>query len=117
MKKEANDIDQLILKTVELYLSEIHFLANNKKPDVILCVLDESLTKIIYGTKTFEIDDDFGEEDSVEVEVNFRRLLKKPKAMEYNIPIQILRDRIAKPSSEMQDEASIAWNFLYCLIL
>lgn len=45
IKKEANDIDQLILKTVELYLSEIHFLANNKKPDVILCVLDESLTK------------------------------------------------------------------------
>ena len=44
---------------MELYLSEIHFLANNKKPDVILCVLDESLTKIIYGTKTFEIDDDF----------------------------------------------------------
>lgn len=43
---------------MELYLSEIHFLANNKKPDVILCVLDESLTKIIYGTKTFEIDDD-----------------------------------------------------------
>ena len=68
------------------------------------------MTKIIYGTKTFEIDDDFGEEDSVEVEVNFRRLLKA-KAMEYNIPIQILRDRIAKPSSEMQDEASIAWNF------
>lgn len=114
IKKEANDIDQLILKTVELYLSEIHFLANNKKPDVILCVLDESLTKIIYGTKTFEIDDDFGEEDSVEVEFNFRRLLKA-KAMEYNIPIQIIRDRIAKPSSEMQDEASIAWNFYTAL--
>lgn len=99
---------------MELYLSEIHFLANNKKPDVILCVLDESLTKIIYGTKTFEIDDDFGEEDSVEVEFNFRRLLKA-KAMEYNIPIQIIRDRIAKPSSEMQDEASIAWNFYTAL--
>ena len=35
--------------------------------------------------------------------------------MEYNIPIQILRDRIAKPSSEMQDEASIAWNFYTAL--
>lgn len=50
----------------------------------------------------------------MEVEVNFRRLLKA-KAMEYNIPIQILRDRIAKPSSEMQDEASIAWNFYTAL--
>lgn len=94
---------------MDLYLAEIHFLANNKKTDVILCVLDESLTKIIYGTKTIEIDDDFNEEDPVEIEVNFRRLLK---AMEYNIPIQIFRDRIAKPSSEMQDEASIAWNFV-----
>lgn len=99
---------------MDLYLAEIHFLANNKKPDVILCVLDESLTKIIYGTKTIEIDDDFNEEDPVEIEVNFRRLLKA-KAMEYNIPIQIFRDRIAKPSSEMQDEASIAWNFYTAL--
>ena len=48
---------------MDLYLAEIHFLANNKKTDVILCVLDESLTKIIYGTKTIEIDDDFNEED------------------------------------------------------
>ena len=86
IKKEANDIDQLIVKTVDLYLLEIQFLAKNKKPDVILCVLDESLTKIIYGTKTFEIDNDLGEDDSVEIEVNFRRLLKA-KAMEYNIPI------------------------------
>ena len=39
----------------------------------------------------------------------------KAKAMEYNIPIQIFRDRIAKPSSEMQDEASIAWNFYTAL--
>ena len=65
IKREANDIDQLIIKTVDLYLAEIHFLANNKKPDVILCVLDESLTKIIYGTKTIEIDDDFNEFVSV----------------------------------------------------
>lgn len=115
IKREANDIDQLIIKTVDLYLAEIHFLANNKKPDVILCVLDESLTKIIYGTKTIEIDDDFNEEDPVEIEVNFRRLLKA-KAMEYNIPIQIFRDRIAKPSSEMQDEAS-SMELLYCIIL
>ena len=31
--------------------------------------------------------------------------------MQFNIPIQIVRDRIAKPTSEMQDEATIAWNF------
>ncbi|MCY6353604.1 hypothetical protein OXV71_23400 [Bacteroides fragilis] len=30
IKREANDIDQLIIKTVDLYLAEIHFLANNK---------------------------------------------------------------------------------------
>ena len=35
--------------------------------------------------------------------------------MQYNIPIQIVRDRIAKPTSEMQDAATIAWNFFTAL--
>jgi argonaute-like protein implicated in RNA metabolism and viral defense len=48
------------------------------------------------------------------MEINFRRLLKA-RAMEYNIPIQIVRDRIVKPSKEMQDEATIAWNFFTAL--
>lgn len=115
LKKTANDVDDLILKSIDLYLSEIKFLAKNKNPDVILCVLDESFTKMVFGTKITEIDDDSSaDEDTLEIEINFRRLLKA-RSMEYNVPIQIVRDRIAKPTSEMQDEATIAWNFFTAL--
>jgi len=115
VKKSSDDINDLITKTVEIYLTEIKFLAKNKNPDVILCVLDEQFTKMIYGTSTVEVDNGLLDEDeTLEVEINFRRLLKA-RAMEYNIPIQIVRDRIAKPSSEMQDEATIAWNFFTAL--
>lgn len=116
LKKSANDVDDLIIKSIDLYLSEIKFLAKNKKPDVILCVLDESFTKMVFGTTTTDfIDESLLEDDSsIEIEINFRRLLKA-RAMEYNIPIQIVRDRIATPNSEMQDEATIAWNFFTAL--
>ena len=115
IKKESEDIDELISKSLELYLNEIKFLAKNKKPDVILCILDEELTKIVFGTSNIKVNNDFLDEDeSLEVEFNFRRMLKA-RAMEYNVPIQILRDRIAKPTSEMQDEATIAWNFYTAL--
>lgn len=113
VKKSSEDIDDLILKSVDLYLSEIKFLSKNKNPDVILCVLDEQFTNMVFGTKTVEIEQE-NEDYSLEVEINFRRLLKA-KAMEYNIPIQIVRERITKPSSDMQDEATIAWNFFTAL--
>ncbi len=112
VKHSSEDIDDLIVKGVDLFLTEIKFLAENKKPDVILCVLDEQFTNMVYGTKTVEIESD--NEDTLSLEVNFRRLLKA-KAMEYNIPIQIVRDRIVRPSKEMQDEATIAWNFFTAL--
>jgi hypothetical protein len=116
IKKISADIDDLIIKAVDLYVTEIKFLSKNKNPDVILCVLDEKFTKMIFGTKTIEVEDHdlLGGDDLLEIEINFRRLLKA-KAMEYNIPIQIVRDRIVKPSSEMQDEATIAWNFFTAL--
>lgn len=113
IKNSSEDIDELILRAADLYLSEIRFLSKNKKPDVILCVLDEQFTNMVFGTKTISVEQD-DEDDSLQVEINFRRLLKA-KAMEYNIPIQIVRDRIANPTGEMQDEATIAWNFFTAL--
>lgn len=115
----AKSIEELVIKAVDLYLLEIKFLSKNKKPDVILCVLDEKFTKIIYGNEDFiskaeEMDEDEESELIDDIETNFRRLLKA-RSMEHNIPIQIVRDRIVKPSSEMQDEATIAWNFYTAL--
>lgn len=117
---------KLIELFVELYLSEIKFLAKNKNPDVILCVITEKFVQTILGSPPVDLADDekdpeksHNDENEIEdfvsdQENNFRRLLKA-KAMSYNVPIQIVRDRIAKPSAEMQDPSTIAWNFFTAL--
>jgi len=101
----------------ELYLTEIKYLSNNKRPDVILCVLSEKFLTSIREEKVEENEeeedfDPFAEKDEERsyMEQNFRRYLKA-KAMKYKIPIQLLRDKIANPSGSMQDPATIAWNF------
>jgi len=123
--KKSQDLETRILDVAELILGEIKFLAKNKKPDVILCALSENFISYIQEAKETEIDEDDENEadsgtdelDSEELskkEQNFRRYLKA-RAMQYNVPIQIVRDRIAKPTAEMQDAATIAWNFFTAL--
>jgi hypothetical protein len=121
--KKGDNLEERIKDIAELYLSEIKFLSKNKKPDVILCVLSENFITYIQE-KEVELTEDEENEisnneeaDTEEIslkEQNFRRYLKA-KAMQYNIPIQIVRDRISKPTAEMQDEATIAWNFFTAL--
>ncbi len=120
--KDNNSLEGTITEITNLYLNEIKFLSKNKKPDVILCALPENLMKHIMEAKPKTNDEegeeivekDFDDEDVSKKEQNFRRNLKA-KAMQYNIPIQIIRDRIAKPTTEMQDPATIAWNFFTAL--
>lgn len=110
----------------ELFLSEAKFLAQNKKPDVIICLLPESDISV-SEEEVEEDDDDLNDpnEEAVEIineeevinedyEFDLRRMLKA-KLMEYKIPIQIVRDRITKPTTKMQDKASIAWNLFTAL--
>ncbi len=121
--KGNGSLEHIINDITNLYLNEIKFLSKNKKPDVILCALSENLMKHIMETKPKDTEDDeeqemiekdFDEEEVSKKEQNFRRNLKA-KAMQYNVPIQIIRDRIAKPTAEMQDPATIAWNFFTAL--
>lgn len=127
--RSRNDLEARIKDIVELYINEIKFLTKNKKPDVILCVLSENFITYIQDKdipkdedeeggdiveNENEVETDFDEEDISEKEQNFRRYLKA-KSMQYNVPIQIVRDRIVKPTSEMQDAATIAWNFFTAL--
>ena len=120
--KEQTSLEDIITEITSLYLNEIKFLSKNKKPDVILCALSENFIKHIMEAKPKNTGDDdeevpekdFDEEEVSKKEQNFRRNLKA-KAMQYNVPIQIIRDRIAKPTAEMQDAATIAWNFFTAL--
>ena len=112
----------------DLYFNEIKYLAQNKKPDVIICLLPEEDIPLQDDDETEDEDieekdelkniedvDSEAEEESEELEYDddyefdLRRMLKA-KSMEYKIPIQIIRDRILKPTSGMQDKATIAWN-------
>lgn len=122
----AESENAIIEKAVELYLADIKFLAKNKDPDVILIVIPETFVQRLNPktNDSQESDEDSVEEvqdeeeedadDGESLEFNFRRMLKAA-AMKHHIPIQIVRDRIVKPSGEMQDEASIAWNFYTAL--
>lgn len=131
--RNEENLEDRILAVADLYLAEIKYLTRNKKPDVILCVLGEDfmeyITMAALGGKNSLVmsededsqpqkvyarrpDDD--EDEIVELEQNFRRYLKA-KAMQFQVPIQIVRDRIANPTAEMQDPATISWNFFTAL--
>ncbi len=121
--KKSTDLEDRIIDIANLYLNEIKFLSKNKNPDVILCALSENFMTYIKETDSEEEEEDEDtdttqadakDDDTSEKEQNFRRYLKA-KAMQHNVPIQIVRDRIAKPTSDMQDEATIAWNFFTAL--
>ncbi|MFN8712542.1 MAG: argonaute/piwi family protein [Bacteroidota bacterium] len=133
--KKHDNLETRIEEVAGLYLNEIKYLTKNKNPDVILCVISEKLISFITegeskvekpGKETEQVEEQsdiasaFTEEIENEpdmqskLEQNFRRYLKA-KAMQYHIPIQMVRDRIANPSKEMQDPATIAWNFFTAL--
>jgi hypothetical protein len=120
--KKNENLEDVIQLVAGLYLSEIKYLSKNKNPDVILCVINEYLIKHLVEA-TFEpqtdeeliiVKDEDNDDEVNEKEKNFRRYLKA-KAMKYNVPIQIVRDRIAQPTGDMQDPATIAWNFFTAL--
>ena len=122
--RSTTDLEKRITEIAELYLGEIRYLSKNKKPDVILCVLSEKIITYIQEDNTVSeleddenrtaIDTDLDETTIFQKEQNFRRYLKA-RAMQYNVPIQLVRDRIVKPTSDMQDPATIAWNFFTAL--
>lgn len=113
--KEKSKIQKVEI-ICELFFDGIKYLAQNKKPDVIICLLPE--TDIPSKDDDEEKDDEKNEQE-VEIEdeddyledyeFDLRRILKA-KSMEHKIPIQIVRDRIIRPSAGMQDKATIAWN-------
>lgn len=108
---------ELIPKIVDLYLDEIRYLTQNKRPDVIICALSDEILSSVKESDKIE-SNEAREESSVRVQanqvVNFRRYLKA-RAMKYHIPIQIMRDKITSAGSGMQDPATIAWNFFTAL--
>ncbi len=118
--KKGDDLERRIEDIAQLYLNEIKYLTKNKSPDVIICVLSEKFITFVQNNGEDELDEEevvdsspeevIEEEEISRKEQNFRRYLKA-KAMQFGTPIQLVRDRIGKSTNEMQDQATIAWNF------
>lgn len=103
-----------IEKAVELYYEHIKFLAQNRQLDVIICVLPKSFeTKIVKEAKV-NLEETTEEEEELEFEINFRRALKA-KSMQWNKPIQIIREKSFFSAKGSQDDATKAWNFCTAL--
>ncbi|MFH5884695.1 hypothetical protein ACG2F4_10315 [Halalkalibaculum sp. DA3122] len=107
---------QRIKYAVDVYMSKIEFLAENRNPDVIVCILSDDFDGLIDKTVNEEIDENGDEEEQDEtLEMNFRRALKS-RAMKFRIPLQLVWEKnLTENPSNSQDDATRAWNFCTAL--
>lgn len=110
------DRNKKILDAVELFGENIGFLSDIKNCDVIICIIPKSFEgKIVKENKDDEpVESDAEDNEEPELELNFRRALKA-RAMQYNTPIQLLREYVLHDNSKSQDAATKAWNFCTAL--
>ncbi|MDT3740782.1 MAG: hypothetical protein RO257_14930 [Candidatus Kapabacteria bacterium] len=111
-----NNHEIKISKAVELFSENIKFLSDIKNCDVVICVIPKSFEgKIVLENKIDEPIEITSEDiEDFEIEINFRRALKA-KAMQYNTPIQLIREYVLHDSKKSQDAATKAWNFCTAL--
>lgn len=114
--KELNKIldinvrNERIDKAVDLFYEAVRFLAQNKNPDVIICLLPKSFEKKISKISLKQEEEELEEIiDTDELEHDFRRALKA-KSMHLAIPIQIIKEHSLKNNKGVQDDATRAWN-------
>lgn len=108
--------DKRVVDAVNLFGENIGFLSDIKNCDVIICVIPKSFEgKIVKENNDDEpIEQNAEDNDELELELNFRRALKA-RAMQYNTPIQLIREYVLHDSNKSQDAATKAWNFCTAL--
>jgi hypothetical protein len=108
----TESIEKRIVKAVDVFASEIEYLAENSKPDVIVCAFPLELIEILDDPKQT-------------TPYNFHDSLKA-RVMSSRVPIQIVLPSLYDPSKAkrqrktglartLQDEATRAWN-IYCAL-
>jgi hypothetical protein len=119
--RKLPDRNERITRSVDLFMEEIQYLAQNTPSKVIVCALPVSLLEAM-GPE--DIDDDEAEElvpGIVEPQLDFHDMLKACAMQQYRKPIQIIlpstyADPKNRPSPkpgrkrDLQDEATRAWN-------
>jgi hypothetical protein len=115
------DRAELVEAAVDLFLGEIRHLVETADPRVVICALPWSLLDLLAGDEEGSGEDAAsGRERGAEGEVpDFHHLLKA-KALALRTPIQLVKpSTYGVPSrrhpTQLQDEASRAWNFFTAL--
>lgn len=101
-------------KAVELFLHHIEFLSNNRNVEVVICLIPKSFENKIVKEKIQKLEDTIEEtnDESIESEneFNFRRALKA-KVMQFDKPVQLIKEMSLIGGKGRQDDATRAWNF------
>lgn len=110
------DRDKRVLGAVDLFGENIGFLSDIKNCDVIICIIPKSFEgKIVKENKDEEpVETDAEDSEEPGLEFNFRRALKA-RAMQFNTPIQLIREYVLHDTNKSQDAATKAWNFCTAL--
>jgi hypothetical protein len=113
---KAKNYEQRVLEAVDLFAENVRFLSDLKNCDVIICVIPKLFEgKIVKENKDEEpVEITADDEETTASEVNFRRALKA-KIMQFNTPIQIIREYILHNNNKSQDTATKAWNLCTAL--
>jgi hypothetical protein len=108
--------EKQILNAVDLFSENVKFLSDIKNCDVVICIIPKSFEgKVVKENKDDEpVETSAEDTEEPELEINFRRALKA-KTMQYNTPIQIIREYVLHDDKKSQDAATKAWNFCTAL--
>ncbi len=113
-----------IERSVDLFMEEIRYLAQNTSAKVIVCAVPMGLLEAMQPRESVETEDDEEEEITPDVagtQIDFHDMLKARSMQLYRKPVQLIlpstydesKRRKQKKSGrrrELQDEATRAWN-------
>lgn len=113
---QISDWNERVEAAVELFSSQVHFLARHRAVDVIICIIPTSLYENIAKEQRKPIEETIEEKNQDDnVETNFRRLLKA-RTLYLGKPIQLMREVSLESNPKGQhDDATKAWNFCTAL--
>lgn len=122
---------EIIKGVVKLYATELDYLANEIRPDVIFCITPDEISDQLDRAAEFP-DTRVGDEEDIDKEEKINRHRHdfhhclKSEAMIYKIPIQMIypstfglgkrgkstkKKRRKRKQRQLQDPATCAWNF------
>jgi len=100
-----------VQKAIDIFFSHCRFLSEDKKVDVIVCVIPKAFEKTIVPEKEIDkLEESAADDEEQEIELNFRRALKA-KCMQFDAPLQLIREYALSETKKTQDRATRAWNF------